>query len=220
MDLQMPEVDGYEATRQLRAHAATANLPIIAMTAHASEAERRRCLDVGMNDHVTKPIDPDHLIGAVLRCIGARGGRVATDRPVDVPRDAAPSDAVLDAPAALRRIGGDPKLLSRLLNKFARDFGTAGSDIRHAVDRGELDGARRTAHTLRGVAGNLSMREVESAASAIETALRDGDRDRAVAFVATLDEALARATTLVRAPDRLETFIMNAGAPARPTHAR
>ena len=220
MDLQMPEVDGYEATRQLRAHAATANLPIIAMTAHASEAERRRCLDVGMNDHVTKPIDPDHLIGAVLRCIGARGGRVATDRPVDVPRDAAPSDAVLDAPSALRRIGGDPKLLSRLLNKFARDFGTAGSDIRHAVDRGELDGARRTAHTLRGVAGNLSMREVESAASAIETALRDGDRDRAVAFVATLDEALARATTLVRAPDRLETFIMNAGAPPRPTHAR
>ena len=67
MDLQMPEMDGYEATRRIRSRAEYADLPIIAMTAHASEEERRRCLGAGMNDHVTKPVDPELLLATLSR---------------------------------------------------------------------------------------------------------------------------------------------------------
>ena len=219
MDVQMPDVDGYEATRQLRARPRTAGVPIIAMTAHASEAERQRCFEAGMSDHVPKPIDPERLIGAVLRAVApaARGGVPEPTVRLDLRN---PLPTVIDAPSALRRLGGDPRLLSKLLDKFAHDFGSAGVDIRRAVERGDDLAARQTAHALRGVAGNLSIGGVESAASAIEQALRDGDQQRAAAFMDALDEAMDEAMTLVRVPDRLEAVIMNAHVSPRPANAR
>ena len=78
MDLQMPEMDGYQATAKLRSDARFATLPIIAMTAHATIEERQRCLAAGMNDHISKPIDPDNLfetVGAILQAAGDRRAR-------------------------------------------------------------------------------------------------------------------------------------------------
>src|SRR5262249_31931674 len=76
MDLQMPEMDGYQATAKLRAEPRFATLPIIAMTAHATMEERQRCLAAGMNDHISKPIDPEILLGTVGRFYST--GNVAT----------------------------------------------------------------------------------------------------------------------------------------------
>ena len=74
MDLQMPEMDGYQATTKLRSDARFATLPIIAMTAHATIEERQRCLAAGMNDHISKPIDPDNLFETVGRFYKPRSG--------------------------------------------------------------------------------------------------------------------------------------------------
>jgi CheY-like chemotaxis protein/HPt (histidine-containing phosphotransfer) domain-containing protein len=95
MDVQMPVMDGIAATEKIREHIAADRLPIIAMTAHAMERERRRCLDAGMNDHVTKPVDPALLIGALARWIRPRAPGAAKRDVVPAPR---PADAPVDAP--------------------------------------------------------------------------------------------------------------------------
>ena len=76
MDLQMPEMDGFTATRLLRAKPGLRALPIIAMTAHALVEERQRCLEAGMNDHVSKPIDPDALFATLMRWVKPRQGKL------------------------------------------------------------------------------------------------------------------------------------------------
>jgi len=182
MDLQMPEVDGLEATRQIRAGETTRRVPIIAMTAHAFESERMRCFDAGMNDHVAKPVDPRDLVSVLLRW--------TVDRE---PANAGLSAAVVDIEAAVARVGGNRALVDRLLDAFTRDHaGTVGA-IRDALGRGDHAAARDLSHLLRGVAGNLSILEVETAAAAIERALRADDGALAINLVSSLDDAVGRA---------------------------
>jgi len=193
MDLQMPSMDGYEATRRIRA--AGARLPILAMTADAFAAERQRCLDVGMNDHIAKPIEPDRLLQALtfwIRQYRAGSGAAAPA--------ARPGEA-FDLPGALARLRGNRGLLDRLLATFTRDYAGAAGPIREALARGDLADAARHVHSLKGVAANLSAVAVESAAAAVEAALRAGEHtvvDGLVETLAlTLDEAVTAAGRLL-----------------------
>jgi two-component system, sensor histidine kinase and response regulator len=204
MDLQMPGLDGYEAARRIRANPATARLPIIAMTAHAFASERMRCLEAGMNDHVAKPVDPDQLATVLAHWVGRSPS--GTDR--SVPRVAAGvarnrrSDGArpaIDFPSALARVGGGRALLLRLLEEFAADCLSAPGQIRAALERGDLDAARRQAHTLKGTAGNLSVTKVYAATVAVEKAIRAGNADRAGTLLEPLESALGLAVQAVRA---------------------
>jgi two-component system sensor histidine kinase/response regulator len=192
MDLQMPEMDGYQATAKLRSDARFAALPIIAMTAHATLEERQRCLASGMNDHISKPIDPSALFETV-----ARYYRPAPGTSAFVPAIAKTSDAVVKAagiplvesgadnmeiPAVeglnsaegLLRVDGNRKLYLKLLRQFCVQQSDAPGQIAELLKTGDRPTAERTAHNVKGVAGNLGVKTVQLAAGELEKAIHDG----------------------------------------------
>jgi len=189
MDCQMPQMDGYEATRRLRQDPALAELPIIAMTASALEDDRDRCLASGMNDHLAKPIDVDLLFHALEKWGGTRGGqRDSTgSAPAQFSRASAFADAGIDleelakhlpgidVALGLPRVSGKLELYRRLLKQFAANQADAAKTIELAVANGDLVLAGRLAHTLKAVAGNLGATAVYEAARDVERALGTGD---------------------------------------------
>ena len=210
-DLQMPEMDGYQATAQIRADARFASLPIIAMTAHATMEERQRCLDAGMNDHVAKPIDPEALFETVGRYFQPQAAPAATPAEVTSPAsvDDIPSVPGLNADDGLRRVAGNRKLYLKLLRQFAAEQADAPAQVAAQLGSGDFATAERTAHTVKGIAANLALPEVQAAAGTLEKAIRD-----------RLDPAqLDRLTTafsevLIPLLDRLRAALGGEAAPA------
>jgi two-component system sensor histidine kinase/response regulator len=228
MDLQMPEMDGFQATARLRSESRFATLPILAMTAHATTEERQRCLAAGMNDHIAKPIDPDNLIATVARfyaseaphpsplpASGARGleGDVDDDLPL--------VDG-LDARDGLSRVGGNRALYRKLLRQFVDAHGSAIVETGDALTAGDIARAERIAHSLKGVAGNIGAIRVQAAAARLERRIRDRapapevDAARGAAgeeldlLVALLRTALSRTTDPPSVPS---TFVPASSAP-------
>ena len=199
MDLQMPVMDGYAATRALRALSGTAGLPIVAVTANALPSERERCLQAGMNEYVPKPIDPDRLRVVLERWVQPRrapapllvepiavaGNPVANSLPEILPG--------VDTGVALQRLMGNRDLLVRLLRQFASEHTNDPEHIRASLARGDLAGARAAVHRLKGVAGNLAAQQVFASAAVLESILREG---ATAPFDAQLDD-LANAMKLV-----------------------
>ena len=218
MDLQMPEVDGFEATRRIRADARFAGLPIIAMTAHAMAEERERCLAAGMADHITKPIDPEAMFRTLARWVkpaagGAKRAMAATPRDAPPPL---PEIVGLDAAAGLKRVAGNRRLYLDLLRQFGQHQADASQRIAAAMAAGDAATAERIAHTVKGVAGNLGFGALQSAAEQAETALRGGAPAKGP--LTRLEAELARALAALHdalepAPDEAVT-----GA-ASPEHA-
>jgi CheY-like chemotaxis protein len=178
MDLQMPEMDGFTATKLLRSEPRLQKIPIIAMTAHALVEERQRCLDAGMNDHVSKPIDPDNLFSTLLRW--------AKPQPKDTVKSssspAKPSDEVvlpeiagINLADGLKRVAGNKRLYRDLLGQFAARQSDAAAQISTALKSRDLKLAERIAHTVKGAAGNIGITEVQSLAQKLEESLRDGE---------------------------------------------
>jgi signal transduction histidine kinase/CheY-like chemotaxis protein len=185
MDLQMPEMDGFTATRLLRSDSRLRNFPIIAMTAHALVEERQRCLDAGMNDHVSKPIDPDNLFVTLLRWAKPRPNRaVESQTPVANIKAsdevALPEISGIKVMEGLNRVAGNRKLYRDLLEQFAVKQVDAADQVSAAIKSGDLKMAERIAHTVKGVAGNLGIVEVQSVAQKLEKALRDGEEGLSV----------------------------------------
>jgi signal transduction histidine kinase/DNA-binding response OmpR family regulator/HPt (histidine-containing phosphotransfer) domain-containing protein len=174
MDLQMPEMDGYQATAALRANPRLVSLPIIAMTAHATVEERQRCLAAGMNDHVAKPIDPVALFDTVGKFYQAPDDVPAAAPPsVTSASDGLPAVPGLDTGDGMSRVAGNQKLYLRLLRVFADEQRDVPQRIAEALRRQDVAVAERTAHTLKGVAGNLGAHDVQAAAGRLESLLRD-----------------------------------------------
>ena len=153
MDVQMPEMDGIEATMRIREQISADRLPIIAMTAHAYEQERQRCFDAGMNDHVAKPVDPAVLVATLDRWLKPRDGGAAV---AAIPAPAPPPIAELpeslppfDLAAALLRVNGKRALLRKLIVDFGRKFA-------EATPIAAADGWRGSAHG-RGAGGSAAV---------------------------------------------------------------
>ncbi|GGF65850.1 hypothetical protein GCM10011402_17500 [Paracoccus acridae] len=187
MDIQMPEMDGMAATRQIRKTWSSAQLPIIAMTAHAFAEERQGCLAAGMDDHLTKPVDPAHLIATLERWLVL--GRQAVPAMPSLPDDLPP----FDIPAALARVNENRDLLLRLILSFADSHARACDDLSALLDGGRAEDAHRLAHTLRGVAASLELPLVAAAAGRLEQALSPGGQGDVAALLALLGPPLADA---------------------------
>ncbi|MEO8352218.1 MAG: response regulator, partial [Chthoniobacteraceae bacterium] len=213
-DLQMPEMDGYQATTRVRAESRFAKLPIIAMTAHATIEERQRCLEAGMNDHVAKPIDPEALFETIARYYRPRSAPAPASPPTAaVPAVAAPDDLPfvpgLDSADGVRRVAGNRKLYLKLLRQFVEQQADAPAQIATQLGAGDFVSAERTAHTVKGIAGNLAAGGVQAAASDLEKAIRERlDLEQIESSRKTFADAL---TELLR---RLRPAI---GGPAEPT---
>ena len=201
MDIQMPEMDGFEATQLIREDRRFQRLPIIAMTAHAMVEERAKCLASGMNDHVAKPIDPDLLFAALakwirppesLPAVADEGQKVKHRHEEDTPVIALPDQvAGFDMAAARTALGNNEALLARLFADFLAKYTSYGDKIAEALAAGDGETAERTAHSLKGVSGTLCATRVYAAAAAVDAALRDDPAgDGAQDLVRELSEAL------------------------------
>jgi CheY-like chemotaxis protein/HPt (histidine-containing phosphotransfer) domain-containing protein len=180
MDIQMPVMDGIEATRLIRADDRFRALPIVAMTANAMASDRERCLAAGMNDHIGKPIDPHELMRVLARWARREG---TVNLAVSPPTITEASDAVAAAPlidgvdtkAGLARTGGKPEQYANLLRRFAERHANDPAEISRALEAGDRALAQRLAHTLKGVAATMGVNAVSAAAQRIEEALKTGD---------------------------------------------
>ncbi len=178
MDLQMPEMDGFTAARLLRARPQLQELPIIAMTAHALVEERQRCLEAGMKDHVSKPIDPDALFATLMRWAKPHQVQVAGSqgRPANLVNEVVlPVIEGVDMAGGLKRVAGNKRLYRDLLVEFAAKQSEVNSQILAAIDSGDNKQVERIAHTVKGVAGNIGLGNVSAAAEKLERALRETD---------------------------------------------
>ena len=208
MDMQMPVLDGISATRVVRQDARHAELPILAMTANAMQADRQRCLDVGMQDFVAKPIEPDALWRALATWIrprpGLGGPAASAPEAADVPEADTPLLAEpvlgLDTVQGLRRVLGKKPVYLALLRKFVAGQRDTVAAIRAALAEGDAALAERLAHTLRGVAGNIGAAEVQGSAGAIEQAVRE--RAGPAQLEPLLDALAAPLAALVTALER------------------
>jgi len=175
MDLEMPVMDGYEATRIIRSEPQFDDLPIIAMTAHAMNDVREKCLHIGMNGYVTKPIDVDELLASLIDFIKPKVRKtpvpcltIATQ-----PKAAALPDYLpgIDMQQGLKNVVGNERLLHDLLLKFHEGFSDAQVRLDAFLQAGDVDSALRFLHAMKGVAANLAMSDLKIGIEALEQTL-------------------------------------------------
>ena len=184
MDIQMPVMDGYTATREIRKDDRYKELPIIAMTAHAMTGDEDKSLQAGMNGHVTKPIDPDQLFSTLQKWIKPSEERVQVQQSeisVEQPEsdNAVPTDKELpeslsgfDLVDGLIRLQGNKKLYRKLLLSFATDYNSVANEIQQALDAEDFDQAHSLVHNLKGLAGNLAATKLQAAAVNLENIIK------------------------------------------------
>ncbi|MDY6954121.1 MAG: response regulator, partial [Thermodesulfobacteriota bacterium] len=198
MDIQMPVMNGYEATRVIRNEVGLKDLPIIAVTAHAMEGDREKCMESGMNDYIVKPIDAQQLFSTLAKWIKederaatmiAQGEKDIDDGIDDPLPDTLPG---IHIESSIRRLGGNKKLFRKLLAGFAQEYADAASEIKDAVSRRDMERARQLAHTLKGVAGTLSAEELVRATQALERAIGQGETGYLDGLLVAFESALRR----------------------------
>jgi len=193
MDVQMPEMGGFEATGAIRALGTdAARVPIIAMTAHAMKGDRDRCLAAGMNEYLTKPLDPRQLCLVVEQI--AEGQPVAADA-----RSPEQTDAPDISMQVLARVGGDRQLLAEISRLFVDDAPRHLERIRRALDARDGEALRRAAHGLKGAAANFDADGVVNAARALEEIGRTGEFENHDAAWRTLAIETDQLISLLRA---------------------
>jgi PAS domain S-box-containing protein len=202
MDIQMPGMDGYQTTAHIRSDPRFSfeKLPVIAITAHALTGDREKSLQAGLNDHITKPIDESQLASVLVQWVKPRQSpEPAAPSPVPLAKpgrlSGATSGSLLDLPGidsalGLQRLGGNQALFLRLLRLFRANYAGNVDEIRAALAQGDLESARRLAHTLKGVSGQISAGELSEAARVLEANIAESDPQRMEANLAQLERQL------------------------------
>ena len=226
MDMQMPEMDGVEASCALLALPDWHRIPIIAMTANAMNADRQRCLQAGMVDFVAKPVEPEHLFKTLLRWCRPNAPLLAPEgtEPATHPAQAAPADDAapqqvtaptepsllpshiegLDLQAGLRRVMGKQARYVALLREFSTTQADAPARVMAALAGHDSAAAERIAHTLKGLAGTIGANTLQQQAHTLEEAVRTGG-DAAAALPgvqAALGGLLATLQAVLPAPEQ------------------
>jgi two-component system, sensor histidine kinase and response regulator len=190
MDVQMPEMNGWEATHAIRERerGTGKRIPVIAMTAHAMKGDDERCFAAGMDDYLTKPIRTEELM-AVLEKVGSR--KAARELRLQ-PSAPSPSTTALDVDAALERLGGDRGLYDELVEVFKKECPAVAAEMRRAIDERNFPVLERSAHTLRGAASNLGALAVSEAALELERRAGAKILDRAGEQFQTLQKEIEK----------------------------
>jgi CheY-like chemotaxis protein len=193
MDLQMPEMGGLEATQVIRQREAGTGrrVPIVALTAHAMQGDRDRCLAGGMDEYLSKPIDTPLLI-ATVEGMGDAGPRAAAPAPVAATTTEQGSHAVFDEQEALRRAGDDKRLLKELVALYRADAPRTVRQIAKALAARNAEALRVAAHTLKGSVATVGGASARHAAATLEAFGKTGSLDGADAQFAVLRAELSK----------------------------
>jgi len=187
MDMQMPVMDGIAATKEIRKEPRYANLPIIAMTANAMNRDMEKCLAAGMNDYVTKPIDPDALFNTLLRWLPGKEVQQGLTNPLAIIPE-------LNLQLGLKRMLNKRATYEKMLHRFVENQGNTIEIIGDQLEQGDYLAATRTAHTLKGSAGTIGAIELSNYAAQLEEQIEQ--RDFGKEFVVVLTKAEEMLTSL------------------------
>ena len=199
MDIQMPVMDGLEATRRIRQNSQLKSIPIIAMTAHAMDGDREKSLAAGMNEHITKPIDQATLYQTLKKWI--------PDKPLATPTtlNKTPTDLTggqslpfmpgINQEEALKVLNHNKKLFLKMLYDFKKHYSSLPDSLRELRVAGQWQEIQNKAHTIKGVSGYIGSFSLMSTAQELEDALRNDHRRDATyhldSFIKALDEVLS-----------------------------
>ncbi|MCG6907222.1 MAG: response regulator [Desulfobacteraceae bacterium] len=220
MDIQMPEMDGFEATRAIRAIPAVGQIPIIAMTAHAMKGDEEKCLAAGMDGYVSKPINQDRLFHTLWRTIKRPATQLACPLPKPVPAPdasaAAPPPSAgplpdslpgIEVRKTLETLSIDPATFRRILIGFAEHNAATAAALEDLRAGGDHDALRQLAHSIKGSAANIGATRLSTAARELEKTLAAGQTPDPVTLSALTDtvgthlaEVLAGIATISPAP--------------------
>ncbi len=194
MDIQMPEMDGHEATRIIRKEPGFDSLPVVALTAHAMAGEREKCLNLGMNDYLSKPIKTENLYAVLTKWIkpGKRSAPVSKGQPPsEEDRDELPVELPgINMREGLKNVGGKKGFFKKLLLEFHKDYRKATQEITEALSKVQTDYVQRRAHTIKGVAATIGAEDLMKKASALEEAFIHDTRDDKQALLVGLTGSL------------------------------
>ncbi len=196
MDVQMPVMDGLAATRAIRKLSPYANLPIIAMTANAMKEDRTHCLEAGMNDYITKPIEPEVLFAMIGKYYAANTNEISTSFVSGKPSPSVtlPKIPGLDVETSIKRVMGNKNLYLDLLMRFATGQRETPLKIHEALVSGDRQLAERLAHTVKGIAGNIGAAELHVAAGNLEHAIDIGVPDTEINEMLAILESVVSET--------------------------
>ena len=213
MDVQMPDMDGHEATLYIRRDPRFAQLPIIAMTAHVLASAREKSISVGMNDHITKPIHIHQLYETLVKWINPDGtdprfGRVLPKRSYPTVQEAVlpPTLDGIDLPSAMERFRGQQAFFKKMLLGF-HHYAAIADEIRQALKWNDLKAAKDMVHTMKGMAGNLSATLLYQATKELEQAIEQGEVEEMSALLIPFERELHRILNSVRSLDQVQVAV-------------
>lgn len=183
MDLQMPKMDGYEATKIIRSNPTFDNLPIVAMTAHALVEEKERCLNMGMNNHISKPIDVGRLYDILDEYLHQKEIRTMQENNINPTNAQNPETEFLnhlpgfDAEQSIKAVAGKVSLYRSILKRFSSQYADFGGTIHGHLNSKDWDSLVREAHTIKGLAGSIGHAVLQEKAKALEMAAREEEKD-------------------------------------------
>jgi len=184
MDVQMPGMNGYEATQLIRKKNQHNKLPVIAMTANAMSGDREKCLAAGMDDYIAKPINMEQLFATLEKWITQKKGNVIQVKSptFETDNETLPDETLLpdklpgiDVSDGIKKLLGNRQLYLELLQEFYHDYQDAAERMKNLLEEGDSETAKRFIHSLKGISGNLSINSLYQVSKDFEKALMAGD---------------------------------------------
>lgn len=215
MDIQMPEMDGFEASRRIRLQ--KPDIPIVATTAHVMAEEREKCLAAGINDHLSKPIDPELLYTVLEKWLANRGqgdGKGEQNVEENSEEIIFPELDGVDIESALYMMNGNKKLLDKLLRKFVKNHGRTDQEIREALADKDYELAHRLIHTVTGIAGTIGAKSLEQEARKLLQMFKEEQYEESLPL---LDDFTREQARILQSLSLLETDVTNAPSAAHET---